>query len=56
MTPNPEGSIKYKGDKGGCWSNTQVSWVTPIRTHGNPAYYSSVGLGFRTSLAGRRPR
>lgn len=53
MTPNPEGSLKYKG---GGWSNAQVSWVTPIRTHGNPAYYSSVGLGFRTALAGRAPR
>lgn len=34
--------------KGGGWSNSQVEWVRISRRHGNPAYYSSGGLGFRT--------
>lgn len=42
--------------KGGGWSNGQVEWVRITLRHGNPAYYSSVGLSFRTHITGRQPR
>lgn len=49
----PRSSFWYRG---GGWSNRQVEWVSPTRRFNNPAYYSSVGLSFRTALAGRQPR
>lgn len=47
------GTLQYKG---GSWSNREQSWMQITQRHGNPAYYSSVGLSFRVHLPGRAPR
>ena len=52
MIVNLEDSRPYKG---GCWSNAQSIWFDPRTVYGNKRVYSSGGLGFRTSIAGRTP-
>ena len=42
--------------RGGPWTNREPDWMRVVQRLGNPAYYSSVGLSFRTTLAGRQPR
>lgn len=49
----PRSSFWYRG---GGWSNREPDWMRVVQRHGNPAYYSSVGLSFRTTLVGRQPR
>ncbi len=46
-------TLQYKG---GSWSNRVESWVGVVQQHSNPAWYSSVGLGFRAYLPGRTKR
>lgn len=47
MTPTSEPTLRYKG---GAWANSHVRWVRILRLHPphNPAYYSALGLSFRT--------
>jgi hypothetical protein len=52
MTVNLEDSRLYKG---GYWANFQPVWFTSSAVYSHKGHYSSVGLGFRTSIAGRSP-
>ncbi len=42
--------------KGGSWTNSDPGWVNLIRAARLLAQMNLHDLGFRTSLAGRRPR
>lgn len=53
MTTNLKSAHQFKG---GSWTNSDPGWVNTVRAARLLSQMNLQGLGFRTFLAGRRPR